>query len=132
MDNKIVSSSVIFDFKTKWAVDTLKGRLEEAEKAYRNQVNDIINRVITYLNENPDATMTAVDIAAVTGLSVAVVKHWMDKNGWNKGLTWEHVYVTRKFAQVDEDGNLIPNGRTMNQSIKMKGYRQRRDSEYWR
>lgn len=131
MDNKIVNASEFLNPEIKTQVKAVRALIEEAEKQYRDTKSATINRVVNYLKENPDVTVTVVDIAEATGIPKTYIRDALLSQHWNGSLERTMVSVTRRFAQVDENGELIPNGRTLKQKISMTGYTAKRIRRSW-
>ena len=81
-----------------------------------------MEEVVQYLKKHPGTIMTANDIAEASGLPRSTVRNWAYNRGWNRGLRPTKVLIERHYAEVDEKGKLIPDGKTMTTSWNATGY----------
>lgn len=122
---EIINASNIFSADSAAKTAALYEAKKVAILAVRERVNDTMNSVVAALNENPDAGILLSDIADKSGVNRSAIRHWYERQGYQRGLTKVRVYRCRKFAEVDEDGKLVPNGKTYEQVSRCTGYQKR-------
>lgn len=122
MNNNIVSASILFTPDFKEEVLARRRIRDEAQRALQNSRRVAIDDVISFLRANPDQIITTIDIANATGLSRTTINDYMNGVGWGYGIRKTYVYITRRYAEVDENGALIPGGRTRADNVRMAGW----------
>lgn len=95
-----------------------KAARDAAEEALRAAKSKAIKEIADNLRQNRGMIILRSDAVAATGLS----KEDLDRLWSEYRACITHVTVTRRFAEVDEQGRLIPNGRTRTDSRSMVGY----------
>lgn len=95
-----------------------KAARDAADEALWAAKNKAIQEIANSLRQNRGMTILRADAVAATGLS----KDDLDRLWRDHGARIAHVTVTRRFAEVDEQGRLIPDGRTRTDSRSMVGY----------
>lgn len=123
---KIIKASGIFSKEAASYTASLYEAKKEAILAVRERVNETMNSVVTALKNNPDASIIVTDIADRSGVNQSAIRHWYDRYGYQHGITKVKVDRVRKFAEVDKDGNLIPGGKTYEQTSRCTGYQRRK------
>lgn len=122
---EIINTSNIFSTDSAAKTAALYEAKQAAILAVRERVDDTMNLVVAALEVNPDACILLADIADKSGVSRSAIRHWYESQGYQRGLTKIKVRHYRKFAEVDENGNLVPNGKTFEQSSRFTGYQKR-------
>lgn len=122
---EIINASDIFSSDSASKTAALYEAKKAAILAVRERVNDTMNSVVAALNENPDASILLSDIADKSGVNRSAIRHWYESRGCKRGLTQVKVLRHRKFAEVDENGNLVPNGKIYEQVSQCTGYQKR-------
>lgn len=84
---------------------------EAAILAVKNETDMIMGEVVRYLRAHPGEAVTVNDIADTSGLKRSTIRSWFDKKGW-RDITSTKILVERRYAEVDERGRLVPNGKT--------------------
>lgn len=123
MTGKIINASAVFGPSVRESVLSNRAQRDAAIERCRQQTKDVIDQAIAYLNDNPGAVLTGVDIANATGIPKSTVNEKMTSAYYSHRVSTTRVSVTRHFAQVDENGQLIPGGRTHDQEVRMRGYK---------
>ena len=116
MSNNIARASAIFSADTREKVANLYIERDLAAQRVRENQNSLMERVALYLKNHPGEILTVNDIADASGLKRSAVRDWFDRNKYRMSLRYIKVKVERKYAEVDDKGYLIPEGRTMTTS----------------
>lgn len=123
MTEKIINASAVFSPSVKESILSNRAQRDAAIERYNQQTQDVVDRAIAYLNDNPGAVLTGVDIADATGIPKSTLEKKMISAYYSHRVGTTRVSITRHFAQVDENGQLIPGGRTHDQEVRMRGYK---------
>lgn len=91
----------------------------DAEKAYKDAKTEMVKGLAEFLNQNPDAVVLNKDLARQSGLTPAHMASIVSAEGYNMGIQSDSMTVTKRYAEVDEDGQLVPGGtvRTKNRDL---------------
>lgn len=122
MDKNTVKASEIFTAENRENLTQLYIERDLAAQRVRDARDLMMEKVVLYLKEHRGTVMTVNDIAETSGLPRSTVRDWLSNRGWTRGLRPTKVLVQRHFAEVDEDGNLIPGGKKTTTSWYATGY----------
>lgn len=79
-----------------------------AEKAYKETRKQVIKAVADTLNAAPEGTVILnSDLARMCGISEAHMASLMQYDGYDEGIRSERVEVTKRYAEIDENGQVL-------------------------
>lgn len=90
----------------------------QIQEAIKDRVDNTMEEVVRALKEEPDAAIVINDLATASGINRSAIRRWVENHRYGSGVVMINTYKTRRMAEVDEEGRLIPGGKTYNQSIR--------------
>lgn len=99
-----------------------KKALEDAKAALYNAQHREVKAVTDYLRDNPDQVLTCGQIGRMFGIRPCDAYRVMCDHKTGSGVTDTEVHVTRKFAEVNEAGEIIEGGGIIKKKQTLSGF----------
>lgn len=102
----------------------------DADKAYKDAKTEMVKGLAEFLNQNPDAVVLNKDLARQSGLTPGHMASIVSSEGYNMGIQSDTMTVTKQYAEIDENGNLVPGGTVRTERKDLCVFR-KRTSRRW-
>lgn len=106
------------------AIAAAREDMQAAQDKLREAKRSMASNVSAYLHENPDAILTCGDMGRAFGIRACEAGRIMEDFG--KGVTATGVSVVRKFAEINENGEVVQGGQIKTVKGSYTGYTARK------
>ncbi len=110
--------------------DKVFQQMEAAKKAWADYKEVVFKSVRDYLLAHPGEVVTCKDVAQATGFQPTQVGSALSAMH-SQGIRHESVTVTRKFAEIDENGQMVDGGEVKEIRRDFSGYRAKTKADRW-
>ncbi len=93
--------------------------LRNAKENYQKAINSIQYNIINYLQLHPDTFFTCGDLASTFDVNPSIIYNLLKNIPTVHSV---HVWIVKRFVEVDENGNQIPNGTIIKTNRKYRAY----------
>lgn len=102
----------------------------KAEDAYKAAKKQVVKDLAQFLTENPTAVVLNKDMARMAGINPGHMASIVQSEGYNLGIASDSVVVTKQFAEIDESGQLVPNGTIRTETKSLCAFTKRKASRW--
>lgn len=98
-------------------------RMKDAESIYKRITEQNLSDFGDFMAQHKEMELTLAEISQVTGVSTSKAGGYFHKKNNRERFIPGRKEITRRFVEVDENGNIVPNGGMVRKTKTVVTYR---------
>lgn len=109
------------------AIGSTAAARKAADDAYKAAKTEMVGELARFLKENPEAIVLNKDLARQCGIEPGHMASIVQSEGYRLGIQSDSMTVTKRYAEVDESGQLVEGGTVREENRSLTVFKARRE-----